>query len=213
MTKYGCTCTQPDVIKQEGVICRKGTCVPMTLNFMSLSIHVPIFDVPNVPQIQVPFNLCPICHAPEPIPCPSNSCPFHSMPLYFISLNQLHVPFISCPLSNPMPFKFTSLSFHVPIFDALMSLKLISLSIHVFIFHIPYTISCPSNSHCLHSISLYLMSMMYLKFTSLLIHVPIFHVPDVPQSHVPFNPCSYISCPLIKIMSLSHVPFIPCPYI
>ena len=52
---------------------------------------------------------------------------------------------------------------------------------------------------------------------SLSFHVPVYDVPDVPQIHVPFNPCSYISCPLssaisLKLKSLSmHVPVFHVP--
>ena len=45
---------------------------------MSLLFHVLIFDVTGVPQLDVPFNLCPY------IPCPLNQSHAQQIPIPFI---------------------------------------------------------------------------------------------------------------------------------
>ena len=99
---------------------------------------------------------------------------------------------------------------------SLMTLKLMSLSIHVpdlpqinVLFNpYPYS-SCP------------LTNSMFLKLMVLLFHVPVFYVPQpipcpskgcpfipcpyVPQIDDPFNPCYCISCPLTNSMSLKFM--------
>ena len=89
----------------------------MSLKLMSLSFHVPLIDVPGVPQLDVTFNLCPY------ISCPlTNSMPLKFMPLSFnvpifdvlqIDVTQINVSFnlcpnISCPLTK-------SVSIYIPI--------------------------------------------------------------------------------------------------
>ena len=158
----------------------------MSLNLTSLFFHVPVFDVPDVSQIDVPFIPCPC------IWCSSNRYPFQLMSLYFMSLNQFNVPHIyipfipcpciSCPLTNSMSPNFTSLSFHVPVFDVPA---------------VPF-IPCPciwcpwypSNWFPFQSMSLYFMSINQLH---------------VPQVDVTFIPCPWQSSNLCSFLSMSFI--------
>ena len=172
---------------------------------MFLTFHVPIFDVSDVPQTDVPCS-----------PCPYISCFLTSSMSYKLMSLSFNVPvldvpdvpenddpfnpcpYISCPLPNSMSLNLISLSLHVPVYDVPDVPQIHILSTHVPlkfevplipfpVYDVPFN-PCPYIS-CLitNSVSLNLMSLTF--------HVPVYDVPDVHQIDVLFNPCSYISCP------------------
>ena len=163
-------------------------------NLMSLSFHVPVFDILDVPQSDIPFNPCPyiLCPLTRSMSLKLISHSFHAPAFHVLNALQINVSFIPCGCiwcpSNWCPFHSICLYL-----KSLMSLKLVFFSIHVHIFHVPQPIWYPSNWCPFQSMSMYLMSLMSLKLTSLSFHVPVFEVPGVPQIVVPFNACLSIS--------------------
>ena len=85
-----------------------------------------------------------------------------------------------------MSLKLMSLSFHVPVFMTLMSIKVMSLYfMSLKQFHVPQ-IDVPFNP-CFY-ISSPITNSMSIKLASLSFHVPEFDVPGVSQFNIPFIP-------------------------
>ena len=99
---------------------------------------------------------------------------------------------MSLHLMSLMTLKSMSLSIHVSIIHVLIQFHVPQINI----FFIPFpSVSCSStNSTC-------------VKFTALSIHVHVFYVPNVPHIHVPYSPC-----PSFAYTYLFHVPQIDVPF-